>query len=225
MTALLIALVIVLAVAVIVLASLLFGRPHRRFRPVAIAGRTRRILFPFVASSLSQGALDAALRLSQAEEAVLVPVFLARVPLHLPLDAPLPRQAALCLPMQETIEQRAAAFGVPVDARVERGRSLRHALQMTIDHEHFDRIVIAAATPGGHGFGPEDVAWLLAHAEGEIVVLRPGDEDPLPVAKPSRNGFRLPGRRADGDAGGPADERARRSGAAPVSSRGGSSRA
>jgi hypothetical protein len=142
-----------------------------------------RILFPFVASALSRRALDAALRLARAENATLLPVFLARVPLTLPLDSPLPRQASVCIPLQEAIEQRAAAFGVPVDARVERGRSYRHALRQTIANERFERIVIAAAVEGGPGFGPEDVAWLLAHAPGEIVVLRPSAEDPLmPIA-------------------------------------------
>ena len=54
------------------------------------------------------------------------------------------------------------------------GATYRHALRQTIAHERFDRIVVAAAPHGGHGFGPEDVAWLLDNAPGEIVVLRPG---------------------------------------------------
>jgi hypothetical protein len=128
---------------------------------------------------LSQRALDAALRLAHAEEATLVPVFLARVPLHLPLDAPLPRQAGLAIPLQEAIEQRAARFGVPVDERIERGRSYRHALRSTITHERYDRIVIAAAAQGQRGFEADDVAWLLENAPGEIVVLRPSKEDRL----------------------------------------------
>ena len=150
------------------------GRPPREPGPGA-----HRILFPFVATGLSRRALDAALRLARAEQATLVPVFLARVPLHLPLDAPLPRQAGLALPLQEAIEHRAAAFEVAVDARIERGRTSRHALRQAIDTERFDRIVMAAAVHDGDGFGPEDVAWLLEHAPGEIVVLRPGSADPV----------------------------------------------
>ncbi len=42
-----------------------------------------------------------------------MPVFLARVPLQLPLDAPLPRQCAIAIPLQEAIEHRATAFGDP----------------------------------------------------------------------------------------------------------------
>jgi hypothetical protein len=146
---------------------------------------TRRILFPFVAHALSPRALDAALRLSAAEDATLVPVFLARVSLHLPLDTPLPRQSAIAIPLQEAIEQRATRFGVPVDARIERGRSYRHALRQTMAHERFDRIVIAAAVHGQHGFVTDDVAWLLDNAQDvEIVVLRPSEEERL--APPAR---------------------------------------
>jgi nucleotide-binding universal stress UspA family protein len=180
MTAVLIAIVVVLAVALVGLAAEYFR--YRVKRPASTpATSTRRILFPYVAYALSGRALDAALRLASAEGAALVPVFLARVSLDLPLDAPLPRQSALCLPLQEAIEQRAAAFGVPVDSRIQRGRTYRHALRETIEHERFDRIVIAAAAHGGPGFGADDVAWLLENAPGEIVVLRPNaDEDQEP---------------------------------------------
>jgi hypothetical protein len=143
------------------------------------AARPERILFPFAAGALSRRALDGALHLAQAEDATLVPVFLARVPLHLPLDAPLPRQAGMAVPLQEAIEQRAAAFAVPVDARIERGRTTRHALSQMLADEPFDRIVLTAAVDGAHGFKPEDIAWVLEHAPGEIVVLRPGTEDPV----------------------------------------------
>jgi nucleotide-binding universal stress UspA family protein len=181
---------LIVVIGVLALSLLALAGRHRaliRRRPVRLPeGVTRRILFPFVASALSQRALDAALRLARAENAVLVPVFLARVPLHLPLDAPLPRQAGVAIPLQEAIEHRAVAFGVAVDSRLERGRDYRHALRQTISHERFDRIVIAAASSDGHGFGPDDVAWLLKNASGEIVVLRPGSEDRLVPSPPQR---------------------------------------
>jgi nucleotide-binding universal stress UspA family protein len=181
MIALLLLVIAGLAVALAALAAR--HRQYARRRPLQAPGQpAHRILFPFVASALSRRALDAALRLARAEEAMLVPVFLARVPLHLPLDASLPRQSGIAIPLQEAIEQRAAAYGVPVDARIQRGRTNRHALRQTIAQERFDRIVIAAAPHGGHGFDPDDVAWLLDNAPGEIVVLRPGAEDPLTVA-------------------------------------------
>ena len=186
MTAVLIAIIVVLAVGLVALGLYHRGALRRPTLRVAEpeSRPPRRILFPFVGSALSRRALDAALRLARAEGATLMPVFLARVPLTLPLDSPLPRQAAVCLPLQEAIEQRAAAFGVPVDARVERGRTYRHALHRTIATERFGRIVMAAATDGGPGFGPDDVAWLLATAPGEIVVLRPGAEDQLLPSPP-----------------------------------------
>jgi hypothetical protein len=149
--------------------------------------RTRRIIFPFVADALSPRALDAALRLAAAEEATLVPIFLARVPLYLPLDAPLPRQSAIAIPLQEAIEHRAARFDVPVDARIERGRTYRHALRQVIRAERFDRLVIAAAAQDSPGFAADDVAWLLGTAPEEIVVLRPAkSEIPVPVRRPRR---------------------------------------
>ena len=134
--------------------------------------RPRRILFPFVASALSSNALESSLRLAHAEGGTLVPVFLARVPMNLPLQAPLPKQSESALMLLETIEQRAAAHGVPVDARVQRGRDNRHALRQAIEACAYDRIVIAAAVNGCPGFNAGDVAWLLENAPGEIVVLR-----------------------------------------------------
>ena len=138
----------------------------------------RRILFPFDAHGLAPSALDAALRLARAETGTLVPVFLARVPRDLPLDSALPRQSKLAVPMQDAVEERAAQFGVEVDSRIQRGRSYRHALRQTIANERYDMIVLAAAAGAGPGFGADDVAWLLANAPGEIVVLRPS---PLPL--------------------------------------------
>jgi hypothetical protein len=74
----------------------------------------------------------------------------------------------------EAVEQRAAKEGVAVDSRIETGRTPRHALRRLILEERFDRIVIPAGTGDVAGFDPEDVAWLLATAPGEIFVLRPG---------------------------------------------------
>jgi nucleotide-binding universal stress UspA family protein len=158
-------------------AWLLRGRRARR----ALGGRDplpgpRRVLFPFLGHALSKPALEAALRLARAEGATLVPVYLAQVPLHLPLDTPLPRQSDRALTLLEAVEQRAHRCGIPVDARIERGRDPRHALRQLLDHERYDRIVLPAATDGDDGFTPTQTAWLLANAPGEIVVLRPGRE-------------------------------------------------
>jgi hypothetical protein len=176
MTAVLIVVIVILAGAVALLAvPRLRGRARRE--PTLEATSTRRILFPFVANALSPRALDAALRLSVAEDATLVPVFLARVALDLPLDTALPRQCSMGVPLLEAIEQRATRAGVPVDSRIERGRNRRHALRRAIAEERFDRIVIAASPKGSDGFDADDVAWLLDNAPGEIVVLRPSADD------------------------------------------------
>jgi hypothetical protein len=151
------------------------ARVRTRRRP-ALARSGSRILFPFTARALSPRALEAALRLAGAEHATLAPVFLAIVPLHLPLDTPLPRQCGMAVALLEAIEQRAARYGVPVDARIERGRDRRHALREAIAHERYDRIVIAASDADSDGFHADDVAWLLDHARGEVVVLRPATD-------------------------------------------------
>lgn len=158
-------------VAAVAAAWLVRGRQAERGLPEPGPGR---VLFPFLGRSLSKPALEAALRLALAEGATLVPVYLAEVPMHLPLDVALPRQSGLALTLLEAVEQRAHRCGVPVDARIERGRDARHALREMLAHERYDRIVVAAATNGGDGFSPNETSWLLSHAPGEIVVLRPG---------------------------------------------------
>jgi hypothetical protein len=190
MTALLAALVVLLAIALVALAAT--HLQYRRRRPARLSSASAgRILFPFIGGALSQRALDAALRLARAEDATLVPVFLARVSMHLPIDTPLPRQGAVALSLQEAIEQRATAWGIPVDARIERGRTYRHALRQTFEHERYDRIVLAAAARGSTGFDAGDVAWLLDNASGEIVVLRPDRDTTIGPPQPrSRRGSR-----------------------------------
>lgn len=148
----------------------------RRARASPATPPARRILFPHVGAQLSVAALDAALRIAKAEHAALVPVYLVPVPLVLPLEAPIPRACDRAFELQEAIEHRAAAAGVPVDARIGRGRTVRHALRELLDHEPYDRIVVAAATARTDGLSAEEVAWLLEHAAGEVVVLRPADE-------------------------------------------------
>jgi len=176
MTIVLIVVVVILALAVVTLVGARVYDRLRRPAPVQ-ATSSRRILFPFVAGALSSRALDAALRLAKTEGATLVPVFLARVSLDLPLESALPRQCSMAMPLLEAVEQRATEAGVPVDSRIERGRNRRHALRQAIAQERYDRIVIAAASEGSPGFDAEDVAWLLDHAAGEIVVLRPSSAD------------------------------------------------
>ena len=68
----------------------------------------RRILLPFTGTAISRRSLDAALRLARAEDATLVPAFLATVPRHLPLDAAVPAAVRVGMPLLEAIEQAAA---------------------------------------------------------------------------------------------------------------------
>jgi nucleotide-binding universal stress UspA family protein len=161
----------------------------RRRTEVKITPAATRILFPFVGDTLSTPAFDAALRIARAEGATLVPAYLAIVPLSVQLDTPLKKQAEVALPMLEAIEQRAATQGVPVDSRIEPGRSVRHAFRRLMEHERFDRVVAAGAT-NGDGFSSDDVAWLLENAPGTVLIIRPGrpSDKPMHPAVVSQNG-------------------------------------
>jgi nucleotide-binding universal stress UspA family protein len=173
---------LIAAIAILAAGSGLLGAARlrdRRQRARTMGASARRVLLPFTGRALSRRALDGALRLALADGATLVPVFLAQVPMRLPLDTPLPRECTQGMPLLETIEQRAAAVGVPVDARIERGRTHRHALREAIEHERYDRLVVAAASLRSEGFRGDDIAWLLDNAPGELVIIRPDRDDRL----------------------------------------------
>ncbi len=148
-------------------------RGHRSDRPDAV----HQILLPFTGTEVSRRALDAALRLARAESAVLMPAYLAQVPKSLPLECAIPKEAARAMPMLEAIEQRATAQSVAVDARVERGRSYRHALERLLEEETFDRVVVPAGATGGDGLSGDDLVWLLRKAPAEVLILRPAPDD------------------------------------------------
>ena len=163
------------ALAIGVTVTALFTR--RRHRDAEPPVTRAKILFPFVGSELSERALQATLRLAWAEEAVVVPAYLATVPLPLTLDAPLGRSCDDAFSVFEAIEQRAARAGVPVDPRIARGRNPRHALRNLIaEVPNASRIVVA-----GDGFGVDDIAWLLRNAPGEVLVVRPDPAAPAPA--------------------------------------------
>jgi len=177
------ALVVILAAALAAVGALSVMRERGRRNPKLATASPGRVVFPFIGTALSPRGLDAALRLARVDGATLVPVFLAQVPLHLPLDTALPAQCDSAIPLLEAIEQRAVRSGVAVDSRIERGRSYRHALREMIAHESFDTCVVTAADSGNAGLLPDDVSWLLENVPGEIIVIRPGEHAlaPLPA--------------------------------------------
>jgi EmrB/QacA subfamily drug resistance transporter len=133
---------------------------------------TRRILLPIAGTGVSGRALDVALRMAHRQRATLVPAYLAVVPLQLPLDTALSRDRTIATPMLEAIEQKASRDGVPLDSRIEVGRTRRHALERVYEAQHFDRTVLDA----GEGGLAEEIDWLLDRAPGEVVVLRPDSQ-------------------------------------------------
>jgi hypothetical protein len=174
------ALVVVIAAAGGVLLGVAAGYwlpPHGRVpagdRPQAV----RRILLPFSGEAISRRSLEAAVRLAKAENAIVMPAFLARVPMDLPLETPLPVQCARGMPLLEAIEQRVSAQGISVDSRVGRGRSARDALRKLLDQEHFDRIIVSADEDPRAGLGYDDLRWLLERVPAEILILRTAPDD------------------------------------------------
>jgi nucleotide-binding universal stress UspA family protein len=149
------------------------GRLPRAERPRAV----HSILLPFTGTAISRRALEAAVRLAKAEHATIMPVFLARIPLHLAIDVAVPKQCEVGMPLLEAIEQSARIQGVEVDARISRGRSYRDALRRLLDQEHFDRIVVSASDSPRTGLSVEDLRWLLDRVPAEILILRPAPDD------------------------------------------------
>ncbi len=182
--------VIVLLVAVVCLAVGLglgywlppHGRRPARQRPVTV----RRILLPFTGQAISRRAFEAAVRLAKAEDATIMPAFLARVPRNLPLDSPLPTQSAQAMPLLETIEQRATSQGIAVESRVARGRTYRDALRRLLDEEQFDRVIVSATDSPRTGLSGDDLEWLLERVPAEILILRPAPDD---TSRISANGL------------------------------------
>ncbi len=132
----------------------------------------------FSARCSPSAALEATLRLAEAQEAMLMPAYLAVVP-----EGALARGAAGSRVRGRAGDagaDRAAGAGEPrtragveVDSRIERGRTARHALERLLEAERFDSLVLPARTSSSDGFAPDDVAWALDSAPGEVLVLRP----------------------------------------------------
>ncbi len=174
--------VVIIIVAVVAIAiglGLGYWLPPHGRRPAGQrqSPTVRRILVPFTGRTISRRAFESAVRLAKAEDATIMPAFLARVPRTLPIDSPLPAQCSEGMPLLEAIEQRASAQGVAVDARIGRGRTYRDALQHLLDEEHFDRIIVSATGSPRVGLSGDDLQWLLERVPAEIMILRPAPED------------------------------------------------
>jgi nucleotide-binding universal stress UspA family protein len=159
--------VVIIAVLVVVVAALGLVA-YRGRRPTVDHRGVERILVPFTGGALDRAVLGAGIRIARAEDATLVPAYLIVVPLEQPQDAPMQQQVTTAMPLLEAVEHAALRSGVPVDARIESGRTPVHALQRLWETEHFDRIVVPA-----RGFTARDLTWMLTHAPSETLIFRP----------------------------------------------------
>jgi nucleotide-binding universal stress UspA family protein len=117
--------------------------------------------------------LTAAIRIARAEDATLVPAYLVVIPMELAEDAPMQSDVTAAIPLLEAVEHAALRGGVPVDARIESGRTPIHALRRLWEAEHFDRIVVPAPTEHSPGFAAKDLTWMLTNAPSQTLILRP----------------------------------------------------
>jgi hypothetical protein len=148
-------------------------RLYRRLRRPRLSPGCRRVLVAFTRGHLEPTVLDAAIRIARAEEATLVPAYLIVIPMQFRLDAPMSQEVSMAIPLLEAVEHAASRAGVPVDARVESGRTPIHALERLWNVEHFDRIVIPAPAGREPGFTPKELLWMLTSAPSETLILRP----------------------------------------------------
>ena len=148
---------------------------HRK-PPHELSGK--RVLVPFTGGELDPIVLGAAIRIAHAEDATLVPAYLIVTPLEYRLDAPMQKQVAQAMPLLEAVEHAGLRAGLPVDARVETGRTPTHALQRLWD--------VGAFRP--HRRSGSRRARPRLHAEGAAVdpdarTERDGDPPPRPDAR------------------------------------------
>jgi hypothetical protein len=144
---------------------------RRRAREAAPPGR---ILLALTGDGLPCAAIDAAARIARADHAVVVPAVLLPTPYGLALDRPTPDAGSEALDLLEAVEGRLTRAGVAVDGRVVQGRTRRHAIRRLVAEERHDRLVVPAGGADDGGLSADDVGWLLAHVDGEVLVLRAG---------------------------------------------------
>ena len=172
----------------------LAARPRRRLpdRPLAPAplghpDSVHHILLPFTGTEISRRALDAALRLARAEDATLMPAYLAAVPLQLPLECAMPERGGhgrcRCWRRSNSAPAPRGWRSTPASSAAAPTATRSSACST---RRRFDRVVVAAHANGGEGLSGDDLVWLLRKAPAEVLILRPAPDDQrrLSVAAP-----------------------------------------
>ena len=133
----------------------------------------QRILVPFTGGQLDPTVLNAAIRIARAEEGSSSRPISSSFRSSTPKTRRSQSRSSVAMPLLEAVEHAALREGIPVDARIEKGRSATHALRRLWEVENFDRIVAPAPTNGSGGLSLKDVTWILTHAPSETLVLKP----------------------------------------------------
>ena len=136
-----------------------------------------RLLVPFTDRQLDEAVLDAALRIARAEDAVLVPAYLLVVPLEFSLEAPVQHgELSRAMPILEAVELAARRGSSP--------RRRTHRAGPVADRRAPAPVGRGVIRPhrrprtrsGARRLLVEDLAWMLLHGPGEILVLRPAPD-------------------------------------------------
>ena len=159
--------------------------PHGRVPARNQPSGTQPNRLPFTGEAVSRRSFEAAVRLAKAEDAIIMPAFLAQVPMNLPLETPLPVERSRGMPLLEAIEQRASSQGVPVDFLS--GAGAPRATRWQTDRARALRSDIVSADEDPRvGLSYEDLRWMLDRVPAEIMILRPAPK--IPAGSQRRGG-------------------------------------
>lgn len=152
--------VVALAALVVALAAALAyrSRPPSALR---IPRMARRILLPFTVARSTRPSWTPRSESHRPKTPCSSPPTCSSSRSSTAKDSPLHEQVAVAIPPFEAIEHRALRCGIPVDARIEKGRTPTHALARLFQVEQFDQVVAPAPANGGGGFTPKDLTWIL----------------------------------------------------------------
>ncbi|MFN2471092.1 MAG: amino acid permease [Gaiellaceae bacterium] len=104
----------------------------------------RTIIVPVVRSAEAEEALVAAARLASERGSRIAALHVIEVPLHLPLDAPLPEEEAEADVLLDDAEAIVERYGVPVIGRVARARSAGPEIVAEAERRNAELIVVGA---------------------------------------------------------------------------------
>jgi APA family basic amino acid/polyamine antiporter len=137
------------------------------------SGAYQRILVPLKLSEIGEEVLATAIKLAEEHRAAVRVLHVLRVPLELPIDAPLPEQEDNARVSLEEASELAAEHGVEIETEVVRARSIGEAVVEGARRCEADLILLGSAPrwrQQSRFFSPT-VDYVLRHAPCEVMVV------------------------------------------------------